>query len=349
MSGAYLPVLEATRNDTVESLHYGAAAVVTSAGRLLAWYGDAQAVTFMRSSAKPFQSLPFVEAGGVGHYRLTQAELALICASHSGTDEHVAAAHSIQVKAGVAESELLCGAHPLSHAPTIEAMRQRGESLSPNRNNCSGKHTGMLAYARMAGWPAGNYLDCDHPLQKTILRAFAEMCQLDEDKVALGVDGCSAPNFAVPLHHAALGYARLCAPREAGLPPQRAAACEEIVAAMTARPEMVGGPDSFDTLLMTVTRGRILSKGGAEGYHCLGLRPGALAPGAPGVGVALKISDGDLKGRASPAVTLEVLSQLGALSPAEMRALAKYGPTLTLSNWRMIPVGQARPVFTLSR
>lgn len=349
MGVPYLPILEVTRNATVESTHYGAIAVVTADGKLLASYGDPQATPFMRSSAKPFQSLPFVEAGGARHYRLSQAELALICASHSGTDEHAALARSLQSKTGVAESNLLCGAHPLNHMPTVEAMRQRGESISPNRNNCSGKHTGMVAYCLMAGWPVENYIAFDHPLQRAILSAFAEMCLLTEEQIALGVDGCSAPNFAVPLFHAAVGYARLCAPEQAELPAPRARACREIVEAMTARPEMVGGPDSFDTHLMTVTRGRILSKGGAEGYHCLGLRAGALAPGSPGVGIALKIADGDLKGRASPAVTLEVLRQLDALSAAEMMALARFGPTLTQFNWRMVPVGAAEPVFELQR
>ncbi len=149
----------------------------------------------------------------------------------------------------------------------------------------------MLAYARQQGWSTADYLDFTHPVQKQILQAFAAMSELPETDIALGIDGCSAPNFAVPLFNAALAYARLIDPVD--LPPCAAAACETITSAMCAHPEMVGGPGRFDTRLMAATRGRILAKGGAEGYQGLGLRPGVLGPNKPGVGIAVKISDGD--------------------------------------------------------
>ena len=323
-------------------------------------------VTFLRSSAKPFQALPFIQAGGAAAFELSAAEIALICASHSGTDEHVATVRSIQAKSGVAEADLLCGVHPPLDEATVEALRQRGEEPTPNRHNCSGKHTGMLAYARMEGWPRGSasligerltlpsgnafsptadYIDPDHPVQESILQTFAEMCDLSPEQVALGVDGCSAPNFAVPLRNTALAYARLCDPR--GLSAARAAACRTITNAMTSHPEMVAGRGRFDTRLMEVGAGRIVAKGGAEGYQALGLMPGALGPASPGVGIAMKISDGDLKGRARPGVSLEVLRQLGALSPAQVQALADFGPVSPVRNWRGLIVGQARPRLDL--
>jgi L-asparaginase II len=252
---------------------------------------------------------------------------------------------TIQSKTGVDETELLCGVHPAYDLPTAEAMRQRGEEPSSNRHNCSGKHTGMLAYARMQGWPTGDYIDLSHPVQQSILQTFAAMCGLAPERVELGVDGCSAPNFAVPLRNAAQAYARLCDPN--GLEPARAQACRAITAAMTGHPEMVAGPGRFDTRLMECTGGRIVSKGGAEGYRGMGLLPGALRPGSPALGIALKVSDGDARGRAVPAVSLEVLRQLDALSPVEMEALAEFGPTFPVLNWRNIVAGQARPSFRL--
>jgi L-asparaginase II len=200
------------------------------------------------------------------------------------------------------------------------------------------------------------YIDIGHPIQQEILKTFADMCALQVKQVALGIDGCSAPNFAVPLYHAALGFARLCEPT--GIAPARSQACRSIVTAMTSNPGMVGGPDSFDTHLMEASGGRILCKAGAEGFQALGLLPGALGPGSPALGIAIKISDGDLgahsraqgdpHGHARPAVALEVLRQLGALSESEMRALAVYGPTFVIRNWRKIEVGEARPCFRLS-
>ncbi|MFM8320808.1 MAG: asparaginase [Chloroflexota bacterium] len=351
----YRPIFELTRGGTVESIHDGAVAVVDAHGRLVAWYGDPQAVTFLRSSAKPFQALPFVEHGGPQALGLTQKELALICASHSGTDEHVATARSIQAKAGFSEADLMCGVHEPMDPLTAEALRRRQEPLTSNRHNCSGKHSGMLAYAcwkRAHGQPLPDglpYIDFAHPIQGEIKSAFAEMCGLTLEQVHMGIDGCSAPNFAVPLYNGALAFARLADPETGGvLPPARAGACHMIAEAMMAYPEMVGGPGRFDTRLMQVTRGRIVSKGGAEAYQGLGLLPGAIRPGSPALGIAMKISDGDDRNMALHAVAMEVLHQLGALSESEMQALSEFGPLSLRYNWRKIEVGRAYPTLTLS-
>ncbi|MDD2696350.1 MAG: asparaginase [Anaerolineales bacterium] len=353
---AHLPLFELTRGltapeeQTVESVHYGAIAVADARGRLLAWYGDPQMVTYLRSTAKPFQALPFIESKGHEHYGLTPREIAVICASHSGSDEHVSVVREIQRKTGVKEEDLLCGVHPISHEETLKAMAQRGEALSPNRHNCSGKHTGMLASARMRHLPTQDYISADHPLQVHIRETFAEMCVLPTHKVMVGIDGCSAPNFAVPLFNAALGFARLCDPTGGEVAPAaRQAACNAIVQAMTSHPDMVAGPGRFDTLLMQAGGGKILSKGGAEGYQGIGLLPGALSPGSPALGIAIKISDGDPSSRAVRATSLEVLRQLGALSPAQLESLQSFGPRFPVTNWRKLAVGVARPCFTLQR
>jgi L-asparaginase II len=346
----YLPIFEVTRGNIVESIHNGAIAVVDCSGNLVAWYGDPGAVTFLRSTAKPFQALPFIQHGGQAAFNLTQREVALICASHSGTEEQVRVVQSIQAKTGVLESDLLCGTHYPYDEPTAEAMRERKEQPTPNQHNCSGKHTGMVAYARWLGLPTDDYINPLHPIQQEILHTFAEMCNVQIEQVELGIDGCSAPNFAVPLSSAALALSRLCDPVTGKVaPPEGAAACQTIVSAMVSNPDMVGGPGRFDTRLMEVGNQRILVKAGAEGYEGIGLLPGALRPGSPALGVAIKIADGDSKSRARPAVTLEVLRQLGALSQPELDRLAEFGPTSPVENWRKIEVGQARPCFQLER
>ena len=356
VAGEYQPVFELTRGHIVESTHYGAVAVVDSNGRLLAWYGDPKLVTFMRSSAKPFQALPFIEHGGDKNFHLTSKEIAIICASHEGTDEHVEVIKGIQAKVGVSESDLLCGTHPLSHLPTVEAMRTRGERLTPNRNNCSGKHTGMLAYARMRALPIADYINPEHPIQKFILETVSEMCGMEAERVEIGTDGCSAPNFAVPLSNAALGFARLCDPRS--LSQERAAACRRITSAMMANPVMVSGAGRFDTRVMEVCSKRILVKGGAEGYLAMGVMPGALGAESPGIGIVFKVSDGDLsardtdglfRNRVRPAMALEILKQLGYVSEKEMEALAEFGPVRPVTNARKIVVGEAHPAFTLKQ
>lgn len=347
------PIFELTRGDTVESIHFGAVAVVDSTGRLVAQYGNPDLVTFLRSSAKPFQALPLLEAGGRERFGFTPREIALMCASHSGTDQHVAVAESIQKKAGVIETDLLCGVHEPMHEPTAQALRERNAAPTPNRHNCSGKHSGMLALKRLYQAEhvyEGNldYIDFHHPIQSAILNAFSEMCTVPVNEVHCGVDGCSAPNFAVPLRSAAYGFARLCDPETGAVePPVRLEACRTVTSAMMSNPDMVGGPGTFDTSLMELGKGRWISKGGAEGYQAIGVMPGVVGRNAPALGIALKIADGDLKSRARQAVALAVLQQLGALFADELAALERFGPEYPVLNWRKIEVGHARPLVQL--
>ena len=345
MTSHYLPMVELTRGSMVESVHFGAAAVVDRDGTLLASYGDPDTVTFLRSSAKPFQALPFIEMGGDLAFKLTDKEIGLICASHSGTDEHLAVVQGMQQKIGVSEKNLLCGTHSPTHQPTAKGMLLRGEEPTPNRHNCSGKHTGMLAHALFRHLPLEDYININHPIQQTILNTFAEMSGVSVDQVVIGIDGCSAPNFAVPLRHAAWGFARLCDPSQ--LPPARAHACQGITRAMTQNSDMVGGPGRSDTLVMKLAEGRLLTKGGAEGYLGMGLMAGAIFPGSPALGITIKISDGDSGGRAVPCVAVEILRQLGVISTQEQTALEAFGPH-PLYNYRGLQVGEIHPCFELA-
>ena len=349
------PLFEVTRGRVVESIHHGSIAVVDSGGKLLASYGDPHTVAFLRSSAKPLQVLPFVERGGVEHFGFTPRELALACASHEGSEMHIEAVKGMQEKIGITEDHLQCGIHMPGDVPAFRSFVQRGELPGQNYNNCSGKHTAMLAHARMRGLPLDTYLDINHPVQQDILASFADMCLISPEKVELGIDGCSAPNFAVPLYNAALGFARLCDPRE--LPEVRAVACRKITSAMSRHSEMVSGYGEFDCELMKEGDELIICKRGAEGFQAIGLLPGALGVDSPGIGIAFKVSDGDASrmnnelestNRVRPAVTLEILCQLRALSSEQMQALAGFGPVKPVKNHRGIITGESRPVFKLS-
>lgn len=341
----YQPIYEITRGETVESVHYGAIAVVNARGELITSLGNPELITFLRSAAKPFQLIPFLEAGAQKTFNLTNEEIALLCASHSGTNQHINTLVNLQYRLGVKEADLLCGVHYPYDEPTATGMRQRGEIPSPNQHNCSGKHTAMVGYARMHNWSTGDYIHPTHPVQQNILRTLVDLSSISEDQVRLGIDGCSVPNFAIPLKNAALAFARLCDP--SGLEPNRRRACLAISSAMVSHPLMVAGPGQFDTRLMETIPGRILSKGGAEGYQGIGVFPGTLGNGSPAIGIAIKIGDGDYRRRVRTAVTLELLRQLGLLKARQSDALAEFGPRLPIENWRKIVVGEARPCFTL--
>lgn len=346
------PIFELTRGEVVEAVHRGSIVVVASDGFLLRSHGDPYTVAFLRSSAKPFQALPFVENGGVEHYRYTPAELALSCASHETSQMHLDAVCALQQKTGIEEAQLQCGPHLPGDAEKLREVVQKNIVPTPNFNNCSGKHTSMLAFAKMRGYSLEDYLSLAHPIQREILKALAGMCDMPEEKIQTGVDGCSAPNFAMPLFNAALGMARLCDPRD--LDAKRATACKKIVAGMTTHPEMVSNFGEFDCELMKIAKGKIVTKRGAEGYQIIGVMPGVVHE--RGVGVAFKVEDGDksLMGndlktqtRVRPPATLEILRQLGALSEAQMKSLSMFGPEKILKNYAGLVTGKMHPVFDL--
>ena len=343
-STEYQTVFESTRGNKVESIHIGAFAVVNHQGGLLSSWGNPEAFTFMRSSSKPLQALPFMENNGDQHFGLTSEETAILCASHTGTDDHVKIIAGMHKKMGLAAEMLQCGTHTPSNSETWIEMNKRGEKPTPIRHMCSGKHTGMLGLALLLGSDTGTYLSMENPVQQTILKTISEMTAYPAEKITIGIDGCSAPVFALPLRNAALGIARLCQPEE--LQPSRAAACKRITAAMMSHPNMVAGPRKFDTVIMEQTNRKIISKAGAEGYHVLGVMPDAIKTGSPGLGIALKIADGDAEERVRPLVIIEILRQLGVLTPVELTNLKKFSAR-RIFNTARLDIGEYRPTFDI--
>lgn len=333
-------LLAVSRGERVESLHFGCIAVCDATGRLRASCGDPGFVSFLRSTAKPLQALPFVEDGAAEAFGAQAQDLALACASHSGTDRHVEAVAEFQARVGLREADLRCGTHRPLDRQAAEVLRNRGEAPTPNRHNCSGKHTAMLALAKHLGGPLDSYLQPDHPVQKRILRVVAEMTGIPTAEIALGVDGCSAPNFALPLRGTATAYARLADP--ANMPLERGRAIERIRSAMKDFPSLVAGPGWFDTQLMEALEGRAVAKSGAEGYLGLAIeREGDVA-----LGVALKVVDGDPKSRAKPLIALEVLRQMGLLDESSASALeGEIGSVVTSHRGEV--VGKLAPCFEL--
>ncbi|MEJ7670751.1 MAG: asparaginase [Casimicrobiaceae bacterium] len=329
------PLTVVTRGDAIESTHFGSVAVVDREGTLLYAAGDPFTLTFTRSALKPLQALPFVAADGHARFGFTQPELALLCASHSGEQHHVEAAAAILAKAGKAPADLQCGAHP---PLTFEArgVPPPPPPYSPLAHNCSGKHGGMLACCVHWGHATGDYLVFDHPLQQAIRRAVARFTVLPEEDLISGVDGCSAPNYAMPLAHLALAYAKLVSPE----PDADFGRAPKILAdAMTAHPEMVSGDARSDLALARAGRGDWVAKIGAEGVQAVAIK-------SRGWGIAVKVADGSARGL-HPA-TVAVLVQLDLLDGAGASGLAKWSSP-TFRNHRGIVTGKGRGVVSLDR
>lgn len=274
------PILvEATRSGLVERVHRGVVAVVDRDGRELLTLGDPQQRSYPRSAMKFMQVLPALESGAVEHFGFGAREVALMCGSHNAEPVHVDTARHILACAGVGEDRLRCGTHPLLRAEVQAALTRAGLPLTPIYNNCSGKHAGFLAVCRHRGWPLADYLDLEHPLQQAIRARVCELCGIDAAALTVGVDGCTAPNYGMPVANMARGYAQLAA-REARDP-----AIAAMLAAVTSEPFMVAGSDRYCTLMMRATQGRVAGKVGADGVYCMSVRE-------RGIGVAIKIADG---------------------------------------------------------
>ena len=168
-------LVEIWRGPMLESVHFGSIAIMTSMGERVAVIGDDSIVAYMRSSAKPLQALPLVEQGAAAAYGFEPAELAICCASHAGTDEHAETVRRLQSKIGIGEDDLQCGVHQPFDLKTQRDLIRDGKEPEPLRNNCSGKHTGMLALAKHLSLPLAGYLDLGHPVQTTITDAVQEI------------------------------------------------------------------------------------------------------------------------------------------------------------------------------
>lgn len=266
-----------------ESRHRIQAVAVSADGRVAFETAQTGLITSFRSAAKPFQALPLVERGHAKRWLWSDEELAVMCASHTGSPYHVALVSRILDRIGLSAANLACGYHEPIDPESLEHVRAHPESRSRLYNNCSGKHAGMLCLALSEGWPVSGYERADHPLQQLMRRTVAEVCGVDPEAMAVAVDGCGVSVFGLSLAAMARGYARLAAADPAGDARERA--LHRIRSAMVSHPRAVGGAGRLSTRLMEAGHGALVAKGGAEGLECAALV-------RDGIGLVVKAEDG---------------------------------------------------------
>ena len=325
------PILvELTRGAPVESVHRGALAVVDADGAVVASLGDVTAPVYSRSSLKPMQAMVLVESGAAEAFGLSDEEIALACASHSGEPMHTTRVAAWLARIGLGANDLACGAHPSRYEPVAEAMIRGGDKPTRIFNNCSGKHTGFLAVARHWDVATEGYERIDHPVQRAVAAVLKDLSGAAE--LPYGIDGCAAPNFATSLTEFARAAARMASGK--GLAKPRADAAKRIIGAMIKHPALMSGTGRACATLIHASGGRAAVKTGAEGFF------GGWIPGR-GLGIAVKIDDG--AGRASETVIAAVLDKLGLLGEGAKTLLR--APVL---NTRGTVVGERRPAAALS-
>ncbi|MFN3970001.1 MAG: asparaginase [Gemmobacter sp.] len=315
---------ELWRGGRMESRHLGHAVICGPGGEVVQAWGDADALIYPRSSCKMIQALPLMESGaGAG---LPDRLVALACASHQGAAMHVQAVTRWLADMGMSEADLRCGAHEPNDRDERDRLIRAHEPPCQCHNNCSGKHSGFLMMNRHIGGDP-EYVDPDHPLQRAIRQASDEVT--GEASPGYGIDGCSAPNFAMTITGLARAMAAFA--NATGTGDARDRAMHRLTRAMAAHPEMVAGKGRACTELMQAMGGRVTVKTGAEAVFV------AILPGQR-TGIALKITDGGT--RAAEAAICALLVRAGVLDPAHPAALKRLDAVQR--NWRGREVGIVR-------
>ncbi len=317
---------EILRGAAVESSHTGAFAVADPDGRLVLSGGDADRAVFPRSAIKALQALPILLSGTADKYDLTGAELALACASHSGSAIHTETAAAMLARAGRDASCLECGAQRPGDGTAARALAAERRAPGPLHNNCSGKHAGFVCTAAAAGQDPAGYVAPDHPVMREVTACVAAATGEPLDAQQPAIDGCSIPAYRIPLRALATGFARFGT--GVNLPQGFTAACLLLRGAVAANPVMVAGAGRFDTIVTEALGEKAYVKVGAEGVYC-----GAVP--TLGLGFALKCDDGAV--RAAEVAASALLRHL--LGPDAM--LDRLAAPV-LRNWRGLEVGSIR-------
>lgn len=346
------PVLvEVRRGGFVESRHRGHVVQVDASGRIERAIGDPDVLVSLRSAVKPFSLVALVQSGGAQAFQLSDAELALMAASHTGEDVHVRTLQGVLRRAGLSQSLLACGSEgmPLDSL-TAARLAREGEAPGPIRHMCSGFHVASLLLARHAGWTLADYWRPEHPAQTTVAEVVARIFSTRPSALNTAIDACGLPTYVFALADVARAFGLLADPAGAADAPRLplVPALGRIRDAMLAAPEMVGGTrDSTDTRLMRARPGLLVAKGGAEGLRGIGLLRGARGEGKPAAGLAVSIDDGDGHVRANRAATVEALSQLGVLDSEQLERLRELHRS-PARDPRGVEIGESVATFELA-
>jgi L-asparaginase II len=348
------PLIEITRgkvNDRacVEIEHLGAIAVVSGEGDLLFSVGNAEQMVHLRSTAKPFQLLPFLLEGlhqksWGDDQSIEAADLALLMASHSGEPKHIQRLERLLALSAISADALQCGVHAPYHDHSRRELIANGHSPNVLHNNCSGKHLAMLMVCKERGWPLDTYLEASHPLQKWIVDLVLSLSGASKDDLGIGVDGCSLPTFILPLSAIARLYVQLAYPTDKTCDN----ALSTLFAAGVAHPDMIAGSKRLEVALTEALSPALFAKTGADGVFAMAISPSDKYPS--GLGIVVKVADGDHGQQARPSVVVEVLRQLDLLPAHDDQLspeLTRFASS-TIKNMRGVDVASRRPVFRLA-
>lgn len=328
-------LIEEFRGGLLECVHRGHICVVDEFGSVTSSVGDPHHRVFTRSSAKPIQAIPGIKAGIMERFNLTEAEIAVMTASHCGEDMHIQVLEELIKKTGLQEDNMVCVPSLPINAQSMEHLLRGGGERRRLYHNCAGKHLGILAYCKMCNLPLEGYSDSSHPVQQEIINTLASLVNMQKGEIGIAIDGCGLPVFNLPLSALATAYMKLSCP-DLIEDAETAKAVSTITAAMSRYPLLVSGSGKIDPILLADDN--IVAKGGFKGVYAFSLRKER-------VGVAFKLMDGSEEEWGL--ITLSILEQLGYNNQNTLKQLRDTFTT-EIYNDAGQKVGLVESVFQLS-
>ena len=251
----YAKLIEYRRNNLSEQIHTGII-LHMNRNKIITQTGNDNGYKFYhRSCMKPLQIATLIDLEIDKKINLTDEEIAICSASHAGEMLHQEMVLSILKKTGYKEDDLLCP--PLLPLSKKEQRRLIINQLPIRKihNNCSGKHSAMLAICKEKGYKTENYKDYNHPLTNIILNKVCELCETSKDNVIISKDGCGLPVIATSLYELGKGYLNLfCNPKY-----------KRIKQSFLNNPYLIGGDGRLDTEIIKASKGKLIAKVGAGG------------------------------------------------------------------------------------
>lgn len=326
------------RGETVEAVHAATIVVLGGEGQLTHFLGEADLVTMTRSALKPFQLIPSILSGAADHYRFSPKQLAIMCGSHCGTDEHRDIVLKNLAASDSNPDDLKCGCHIPIFMQISGELPTGGEEADPTRHNCSGKHSGFLAQAVYLNDEKSEYLSQKSKTQRSVLSFVSDFCEYPIKMMPVGTDGCSAPNYPLPLINIARAFQKIA--REQSHNREVRAALGRVKEAMLTHPKMVSGDGRFDYDLARSFESNVICKVGAESLE-------VIAFSDPPLAIAVKVHDGNF--RALGAICVETLKQLGLIDNIEAFPYLKAHERPVVKNDRQLTTGEIIADFTLQK
>lgn len=318
------------REKNIESKHLVSAVVMTSNGQLMQTFGDIAQKIYPRSSIKCIQAIPIIISGAAEKFNVSDIELALASASHSGEKKHTDAVQNWLNRIGLSSNDLECGSHAPANQTAFINLIKSQHHFSALENNCSGKHTGMLAASLAMNVATKGYVKNEHPVQQLIQKIIEEFTS---EKISLNdtaIDGCTLPTYFLRLQNLALAMARFADPKI--FSSQYQLACERITNAIMQNPFYIAGTDRYCTQMTTLMSQQGFVKTGAEGVMF------AVLPKLK-MGVAVKCHDGH--SRAAEVAMTHVLVGLKVINETEAQEFIEP----QIKNWNGLTTGHIS-VFT---